>query len=60
MPTAWAPSLIREEIAHDEYMEMYDNFLKDFQITENREIIDDVISGSDSLIKKKIATQTKK
>ena len=51
---------IREEIAHDEYMEMYDNFLKDFQITENREIIDDVISDSDSLIKKKIAAQTKK
>ena len=47
---------IREEIAHDEYMEMYDNFLKDFQITENREIIDDVISDSDSLIKKKISS----
>lgn len=50
---------IRSELADKAYMEMYNNFLEDYQIKEVRAVINAVISEADSLIKKKLTTQTK-
>ncbi len=49
---------IRTELGNAAYMEMYNDFIEDYQVKENRTVINAVISESDSIIKKKIAAQT--